>query len=374
MRGLRRVLCVRLNNNGTLNNQGTINGNGKANPKLLQPNTQEGEGYSIDYATKEITIETGYTVEGFATGDTIKPGTQIKCYKPENNLFKASKAAVFTTPTLRNAPTVSINYDRERLNVTERGDIDYSLNGTDWQRSGGKGLNNFGWNDGTTEIKVYVRLSATGSDYASNPTGLITIPARPAKPDVKGVAPTTAENKDGKITGTTAGMEWENDSWDAGNCTDNETTGLTPDTYYVWVSATDKSFASKEVEVVVPRYEDATKYQVTVNNGKGDYTEAAEGWTVTVTADAAPDGQQFKNWTVTPDTVTVPDTSTASFTMPGEEVTLTANFEKKSTTHHVTVQNDGNGTASASPASAMAGTKISLSTTANNGYHFKEAR
>ena len=42
------------------------------------------------------------------------------------------------------------------------------------------------------------------------------------------------------------------------------------------------------------------------------------------------------------------------------------------TTYTVTVQNDGNGTASASPATAAAGTEITLSATANSGYHFKE--
>lgn len=357
---------------GEVVNKGEISGTGRANPKINQLPPAEGEGYSIDYATKKITIYEGYEVENLTTGVTVEPGTLIKCRKKETTLFNQSKyQEKFTTPAIRNAPTVSINYDWESLNVTERGDVECSLNGTDWQAFGWSGFDDFGWNDGANEIKVYVRLKATGSDYASNPTGQITIPARPAAPDVKGVAPTSTANNDGKITGTAPGMEWEK-GWDEGDCTGNEITGLAPGTYTVRVGVTDKSFASEEVNVVVPRYEDATKYPVTVNNGKGDYTEAAEGWTVTVTADNPPDGQQFTGWTVTPSTVTVPDTSTASFTMPGEEVTLTANFEKKSTTHHVTVQNDGNGTASASPASAKAGTKITLSTTANNGYHFQK--
>ena len=42
------------------------------------------------------------------------------------------------------------------------------------------------------------------------------------------------------------------------------------------------------------------------------------------------------------------------------------------TKHTVSVKTDGNGTASASPTSAVAGTKITLSATANSGYHFKE--
>lgn len=42
------------------------------------------------------------------------------------------------------------------------------------------------------------------------------------------------------------------------------------------------------------------------------------------------------------------------------------------TTYTVTVQNDGNGTAGASPTTAEAGTEITLTATANTGYHFSE--
>ena len=42
------------------------------------------------------------------------------------------------------------------------------------------------------------------------------------------------------------------------------------------------------------------------------------------------------------------------------------------TTYAVTVQNDGNGTASASPTTAEAGTEVTLTATANTGYHFSE--
>lgn len=42
------------------------------------------------------------------------------------------------------------------------------------------------------------------------------------------------------------------------------------------------------------------------------------------------------------------------------------------TTYAVTVQNDGNGTASASPTTAEAGAEVTLTATANTGYHFSE--
>lgn len=42
------------------------------------------------------------------------------------------------------------------------------------------------------------------------------------------------------------------------------------------------------------------------------------------------------------------------------------------TVYNVTVENDGNGSASAAPASATMGGKITLTVTPNSGYRFKE--
>ena len=68
-------------------------------------------------------------------------------------------------------------------------------------------------------------------------------------------------------------------------------------------------------------------YTATVNNGTGS-GDFAEGATVTITANAAPAGQRFKNWTSTP-AVTFADANKASttFTMPASAVTVTANYE-----------------------------------------------
>ena len=59
--------------------------------------------------------------------------------------------------------------------------------------------------------------------------------------------------------------------------------------------------------------------------------------------------------------------------MPASDVTVKAIFEENAPeTYTVSVQNDGNGSGSATPATAAAGTEITLSATANSGYHFKE--
>lgn len=59
------------------------------------------------------------------------------------------------------------------------------------------------------------------------------------------------------------------------------------------------------------------------------------------------------------------ETDRAKYTM-----TLTAQW--KANTYNVTVKDDGNGTASADPASAGMGAEVSLTATPNSGYHFKK--
>ena len=64
------------------------------------------------------------------------------------------------------------------------------------------------------------------------------------------------------------------------------------------------------------------------------------------------------------------------FLMPNDNVEVKAIFEEDAppvpTEFTITVKTDGNGTASASPDKAVAGTEIRLTATPNTGYHFKE--
>ena len=69
-------------------------------------------------------------------------------------------------------------------------------------------------------------------------------------------------------------------------------------------------------------------YTVTVTNGSGT-GEYAQGETVTITAGAAPSGQQFKEWEVVSGTITLASSTseTTTFTMPAEAVSVKANYE-----------------------------------------------
>jgi hypothetical protein len=73
-----------------------------------------------------------------------------------------------------------------------------------------------------------------------------------------GVAPTSAEDNDGKITGTTTDMEYklalaDDSAYEA--CGDGETTDLAPGIYHVRYAAKPGYNASKAVEVIVSEYE-----------------------------------------------------------------------------------------------------------------------
>ena len=121
-------------------------------------------------------------------------------------------------------------------------------------------------------------------------------------------------------------------------------------------------------------------YTVTVSNdgngtGAATPSTAAAGTTIILTA-MPKEGYHFKEWQVISGGVTIKNNK---FTMPDNNVEVKAIFEENTppappapTEHTVTVTSGGNGTASASPAKAVAGAEITLSATPDKGYHLKE--
>ena len=120
-----------------------------------------------------------------------------------------------------------------------------------------------------------------------------------------------------------------------------------------------------------------TEHTVTVTSGGNGTASASPSKAVAgaeITLSATPDkGYHLKEWQVMRGNVTIKDDK---FTMPDNNVEVKAIFEKDTppapTEHTVTVTSGGNGTASASPAKAVAGAEITLSATPDKGYHLKE--
>jgi uncharacterized protein YjdB len=95
---------------------------------------------------------------------------------------------------------------------------------------------------------------------------------QPAPEGLAGVAPTTIDNKDGKITGTTAEMEYRLSSgseWTG--VTGSEITGVVPGSYEVRYAAKEGYNAGAAAEITVPEYEG---FSITV----GDENRAGGGY------------------------------------------------------------------------------------------------
>ena len=124
------------------------------------------------------------------------------------------------------------------------------------------------------------------------------------------------------------------------------------------------------------------KYAISVTGGIANLAKAAEGSVVTLTADAPAANMHFARWEVESGSETVTfanaTNSTTTFPMPAGEVKVKAVFEADEIMvpiqYDVSVLNDGNGKAFASPAKAAADTAITLTATPNAGYHFKAWR
>jgi len=115
------------------------------------------------------------------------------------------------------------------------------------------------------------------------------------------------------------------------------------------------------------------EYVVTVNKGSGTGSYEV-GVTVRISADNAPSGQKFKNWTASGVSLgSGANSASTSFTMPSNAVTVTAEFESQtpsSDTYSVTVVSEGTGASGGG--SYVAGATVTISAgTAPSGQQFK---
>ena len=187
---------------------------------------------------------------------------------------------------------------------------------------------------------------------------------RNAPEGLKGVAPTTNGGSDGKITGTTTDMEYSTDTTfaTAHDCENGETVGLVEGIYYVRYKATATEEPSHYATVKVM---DNT---VTVTDGAGETTtKYKSGDTVTVKVNV-PIGKRFVKWSCTG--ISLPaaelEKEEITFTMPDNDVTLTATFEDS--IYNITVTN---GTASAPTAKYQEEVTVTANAPATDMYFDK---
>ena len=219
------------------------------------------------------------------------------------------------------------------------------------------------WADGSTEA-VTAEWSI-GKATQEAPIGLI------------GVAPSTEDGSDGKITGVTDKMEYRM----AGEsiytaCSGTEIENLSAGNYFVRYAEDNNHFAGTDAELTVGKGAPLADCTITFdgNGGSGSMgpvtVKAGANYILPECGFTAPADQEFKAWEISGTEYKVGD----SYTVLGdtEIKALWENSVITPTTYTVTVSNDGNGTGTATPSTAVAGTTIILTATPNTGYHFKE--
>ena len=123
---------------------------------------------------------------------------------------------------------------------------------------------------------------------------------------------------------------------------------------------------------------ESKEYSVIVTDGKAtigagsEISKAVQGTTITLTANAAPDGKVFDKWVVESGSTTLEDANseTTTFIMPDSEVSVKATYKNAPvTTYSLTTQvNGGHGTISASKTGLTEGSAETVIFTPDDGY------
>ena len=269
--------------------------------------------------------------------------------------------------------TVGVPYS---MNFTASGDP------TSWAVSSGSlpsglALNDGGTISGTPATAGTFNFSVTASNGsgASAPVAFqITIgKGTQNAPAGLGKTDETIAGDDGTITNVTADMEYRLSTVGVyTTCVGPTITGLAPGTYLVRCAETVNYNASVDTQVIITAYSAPATYLVTVTNGTGG-GNYAEGATVTIKAEAAPTGQQFKEWNISPTVTFVDGTSatetTAEFTMPANDVTVKAIFEPITVTKY-TVTVTGSYSATTGQDDYALGVTVTINAGTRSNYSF----
>ena len=269
---------------------------------------------------QDITIEVTLTKTKYEwTGYTIEPEYTVYRITPTGNVELPSSE-------YRGVSSNNKNVGKATLTVEDNGIGNYNI---------------------TTHVVVNFEII---KGTKTPPTGLT------------GIAPSADGALDGKITGTTADMEYSTDATfaTAHDCENGETAGLAEGTYYVRYKETGTSEASDYAEVKVA----LNSVTVVGGTGSGKY---AVGASVTVKV-TVPTGKTFASWSfrgVVLNTAQITQQK-ITFNMPENDVVLTALFED--IIYNITVTN---GTSSAPTAKYQEEVTVTANAPATDMYFDK---
>ena len=172
----------------------------------------------------------------------------------ESETAEASKVGTVKVYTAHATPTVgegySINYGAETISVNSGYEVNTAKDFTGTVIQGDTSLSDY------TGQTLYIRHKADEGGAPASAAVAISIPARPAAPAVQGSNESVQGQNDGKITGLTAGTDYEISTDSGKNWKDAELTGteivdLAPGTYQVRVKSTSSSFAGAVAKVTI---------------------------------------------------------------------------------------------------------------------------
>ncbi|MEE0095407.1 MAG: S-layer homology domain-containing protein, partial [Oscillospiraceae bacterium] len=231
--------------------------------------------------------------------------------------------------------------------------------------------------DYTVSVTSKTRKWADSSTDAVTAAWSISKATQEAPIGLIGVAPSTEDGSDGKISNVTDKMEYRMEAEGSYTpCSGTEIENLSAGNYFVRYAEDNNYFASSDAEVTVGEGAPLADCKITFdgNGGSGsmgpEIVKAETNYILPECGFTAPADQEFKAWQIGGTEYKVGD----SYTVLGdtEIKALWENSVITPTTYTVTVSNDGNGTGTATPSTAAAGTEIRLTATPKTGYHLKE--
>ena len=252
----------------------------------------------------------------------------------------------------------------------------------EWQVESPAGLvitnNKFTMPDSNVEVKAIFEEDAPPA------------PTDPAKPSISVTGTYTYNGSEHTVTVTSGGSGTASASPAKAAAGTEITLTATPNKGYrfkEWqvisggVTIKDDKFIMPEENVDVKAiFEEipAAEFTITVTDGKAtidagsEISKAAQGTTITLTANAAPDGKVFDKWVVESGSATLGDANseTTTFIMPDSEVSVKATYKNAPvTTYSLTTQvNGGHGTISKSKTGLTEGSTETVIFTPDNGY------
>ena len=221
-------------------------------------------GSTIGVTTGDKPLKDGGTIAPvYITGDatnknyfTSDEGYEVKLAADKNQLYIIAESSTVTVTPGKNMTVTS--GDLKQTVLKNRSIADVTITAAD----GCYFPENYGFTqDGITVTRdSLTQITVSGTPTAEEVTLILpaaTAKTTPAAPGgLQGVAPSTWEAEDGKISGTKTTMEWaktpNSETWTP--CTEDTTTVGGQGTYYVRVKATDISYTSDAAAVTVPKY------------------------------------------------------------------------------------------------------------------------